>query len=196
MICNRISQKRFSFIRAWFFSRSHQSHVHSFVLFHWMRLCCTQDKNIDKNIDHLCSRKATILFVMLVVIETSDYITVEAFLTLHLARDFTVHRCFRACLYEVSQPVTRAAQLLPGQLGFSLLPQIICVVLNEKAGRPACQDPGCSSRDLGKLQANPWPSSRGPFTKFYGGRKQTSNDENCFLFLNIDEALRRPNYYH
>ena len=69
-----------------------------------MRLCCTQDKNIDKNIDDLCSLKATILFVMLVVIETSDYITVEAFLTLHLARDFTVHRCFRACLYEVSQP--------------------------------------------------------------------------------------------
>ena len=51
---------------------------------------------------------------MLVVIETSDYITVEAFLTVQLARDFTVHRCFRACLYEVSQPVTRAAQLLPG----------------------------------------------------------------------------------
>ena len=74
--------------------------MHSFVLFHWMRLCCTQDKNID----HLCSLKAAILFVMLVVIETSDYITVEAFLTLHLARDFTVHRCFRACLYEVSQP--------------------------------------------------------------------------------------------
>ena len=88
--------------------------MHSFVLFHWMRLCCTQDKNIDKNIDHLCSRKATILLVMLVVIETSDYITVEAFLTLHLARDFTVHRCFRACSYEVSQPITRAAQLLPG----------------------------------------------------------------------------------
>ena len=41
---------------------------------------------------------------MLVVIETSDYITVEAFLTVQLARDFTVHRCFRACLYEVSQP--------------------------------------------------------------------------------------------
>ena len=78
--------------------------MHSFVLFHWMRLCCTQDKNIDKNIDHLCSLQATILFVMLVVIETSDYITVEAFLTLQLARDFTVHRCFRACLYEVSQP--------------------------------------------------------------------------------------------
>ena len=28
---------------------------------------------------------------MLVVIETSDYITVEAFLTMHLARGFTVH---------------------------------------------------------------------------------------------------------
>ena len=74
--------------------------MHSFVLFHWMRLCCTQDKNID----HLCSLKATILFVMVVVLETSDYITVEAFLTVQLARDFTVHRCFRACLYEVSQP--------------------------------------------------------------------------------------------
>ena len=35
---------------------------------------------------------------MLVVIETSDYITVETFLTLHLARDFTVHRFFTACL--------------------------------------------------------------------------------------------------
>ena len=37
-----------------------------------------------KNIDHLCSLKATILYVMLVVIETSDYITVEAFLTVQL----------------------------------------------------------------------------------------------------------------
>ena len=31
---------------------------------------------------------------MLAVIETSDYIIAEAFLTLHLARDFTVHRFF------------------------------------------------------------------------------------------------------
>ena len=84
-----------------------------------MRLCCTQDKNID----HLCSLKATILFVMLVVIETSDYITVEAFSTVQLARDFTVHRCFRACLYEVSQPgylscpsFTGLAWLMPGCL--------------------------------------------------------------------------------
>ena len=93
--------------------------MHSFVLFQWMRLCCTQDKNID----HLCSLKAAILFVMLVVIETSDYITVEAFLTVQLARDFTVHRCFRACLYEVSQPVTRAS------LAHAfLLPHKMCVV--------------------------------------------------------------------
>ena len=133
---------------------------------------------------------------MFVVIETSDYITVEAFLTLHLARDFTDHRCFRACLYEVSQPVTQAAQLYRASLAHALLPHKICVAFNEKAGRPACQDPGCSSRDLGKLWANPWPSSRGPFTKFYGGRKQTSNEENFFFFWNIDEALRKPNYYH
>ena len=64
----------------------------------------TKIKNIDKNVDHLCSLKATILFVMLVVIETSDYITVEGFSTVQLARDYTVHRCFTACLYEVSQP--------------------------------------------------------------------------------------------
>ena len=51
---------------------------------------------------------------MLVVIETSDYITVEAFLTVQLARNFNVHRCFRACLCEVSQPGYPAAQLLPG----------------------------------------------------------------------------------
>ena len=150
-----------------------------------MRLCCTQDKNIDKNINHLCSLKATILFVMLVVIETSDYITVEAFLTVQLARDFTVHRCFRACLYEVSQPG------YPGCPAFTGLAWLMPC-----CGPARLASPGCSSRDLGKLWANLWPSSRGPFTKFYGGRTQTSNDENFSVFFNIDEALRRPNYYH
>ena len=37
---------------------------------------------------------------MLAVIETSDYIIAEAFLTLHLARDFTVHRFFSTHLWH------------------------------------------------------------------------------------------------
>ena len=97
---------------------------------------------------------------------------------------------------------TRWASRLPGLPSFYqaslVFPccfiKFVLFLMRRRAG-PACQDPGCSSRDLGKLWANPWPSSRAPFTKFYGGRKQTSNDENFFLFLNIDEALRRPNYY-
>ena len=85
--------------------------------------------------------------------------------------------------------------------GLAWLMPFCCLIkcalfLYEKAGWPACQDPGCSSRDLDKRWANQWPSSRGPFTKIYGGRKQTSNDENFCLFLIIDKALRRPNYYH
>ena len=37
---------------------------------------------------------------MLAVIETSDYIIAEAFLTLHLARDLTVHRFFSTHLWH------------------------------------------------------------------------------------------------
>ena len=77
--------------------------------------------------------------------------------------------------------------------GLAWLMPFCCLIkcalfLYEKASWPACQDPGCSRRDLERW-ANPWPSSRGPFTKIYGGRKQTSNDENFFLFLNIDRLI-------
>ena len=37
---------------------------------------------------------------MLAVKESSDYIIAEAFLTLHLARDFTVHRFFSTHLWH------------------------------------------------------------------------------------------------